>query len=209
MERSKKSGLPKFEQKRDQKMGSGLNPYGLLRESIRAVPAVKYALGVAGIVSAIAIVSAFGMDLRIAGFGTIITFALMVVLVVFAKLSTTAPRHFLVPVLLLMWSFLVLTIATAFLLFSSVFFNRPVDLHEWLKPHRALVLLERIAALPAAKVLEAAYLGSAPAMPMHYENPKLQFEILAKHKGETNFNLFRDGDSLASGVDDYLIVARP
>src|SRR4051812_49204089 len=84
-------------------------PYRILREAIRAVPAVKYALGVAGIVAAVAIVAAFGLDLRIAAFGTIITFVLMVVLVVFAKFSTTAPRHFLVPILVMMWSFLILT----------------------------------------------------------------------------------------------------
>src|SRR5262252_6653820 len=105
-------------------------PYRILQEAIRAVPAVKYALGVAGIVSAIAVVMAFGVDLRIAAWGVVVTLVLMVTLVIFAKMTTIAPRYFLIPVMVLTWSFLVLTIATAFLMFSSVFFKYPVDLQN-------------------------------------------------------------------------------
>jgi len=53
------------------KKQDALNPITVLGEAIRAVPAVKYALGIAGIVSAIAIVTGgFRIDLRIAVFGT-------------------------------------------------------------------------------------------------------------------------------------------
>src|SRR5687768_9470031 len=91
---------------------SYLAPFRILREATRAVPAVRYALGVAGIVAVVAIVSAFGIGYRVAFVGALLTFVLMVVLVVFAKLTTTAPPHFLMPVKVLMWSFLVLFIAT-------------------------------------------------------------------------------------------------
>src|ERR1043166_1262904 len=93
--------------------GEGMNllPMKILREAIRAVPAVKYALGVAGIIAVVAIVKSFGIGPQFAVFGAIITLVLMVALVVFAKLTTTAPRHFKLPVLVLMWSFLGLTIA--------------------------------------------------------------------------------------------------
>jgi hypothetical protein len=114
--------------------GSYLAPYRILREATQAVPAVRYALGVAGIIAVVAIVSAFGIGYRVAFVGALLTLVLMVALVVFAKLTTTAPRHFLMPVQVLMWSFLVLCIATAVLMFTSVFFKRPIDLQEWIRP---------------------------------------------------------------------------
>jgi hypothetical protein len=46
-------------------------------------------------------------------------------------------------------------------------------------------------------------------MPPQTENLKLQFEILAKRKGDTNFTRLKDDAVIASEVDDYLVVARP
>jgi len=114
------------------KKPDALNPITVLREAIRAVPAVKYALGIAGIVSAIAIVTGgFRIDLRIAVFGTVIMFVLMTVLVLFARLATT-PHHALgIAVIVLVWFSLLLTISTATGLFTSVFFHLPLDLGRW------------------------------------------------------------------------------
>lgn len=115
------------------KKPDALSPITVLREAIRAVPAVKYALGIAGIVSAIAIVTGgFRIDLRIAVFGTVIMFVLMTVLVLFARLSTT-PHHALgIAVIVLVWFSLLLTMFTATGLFTSVFFHWPLDLRRWL-----------------------------------------------------------------------------
>jgi len=66
-----------------------------------------------------------------------------------------------------------------------------------------------LAALPSAHVLNMAYAGSPPATSGQTERPRLQFEILAKPQGTASFRILNDGDTLASGVDDYLIVARP
>ncbi len=111
---------------------AGLDPTKLLQEAIKAVPALKYALGIVGVVSAIAIVASLGISFQVAVFGTIVMLLLMTLLVVFSKLTTIAPPLFVTPVLVFMWSSLVLTIATALLLFSSVFFRWPVDLHTWI-----------------------------------------------------------------------------
>jgi hypothetical protein len=110
----------------------GLTPLNILREGIKAVPAVKYALGIAGIVAAIAIIKGFNLDFRIAVFGIVIMFALMTVLVIFAKLTTTAGSLFRVPVLIFMWFSLLMTIATATFLVTSVFLRWPVNLQYWL-----------------------------------------------------------------------------
>ena len=104
-----------------------LSPIQLLREAIKAVPPLKYALGVVGLIAAVAVVGAFRIRPEIAVLGSLATLVLMVALLVFAKLTKTAQKHFLVPALVLMWSFLVLVIAAAGLLFSSTFFNWPMD----------------------------------------------------------------------------------
>ena len=105
-----------------------LDPSTLLQEAIRAVPAVKYALGVAGIVAVLAIVRAFDLDPAFAIGGTVVVLALMVVLLIFARLSGKASQHFVLPALFLMWGSLALVLASAGLLFTSAFFGRPIDL---------------------------------------------------------------------------------
>jgi len=107
-------------------------PYQILRDAIKAVPAVKYALGVVGVVAAVAVVGSFRIGYGVAVFGAVVVFVLMVLLLVFAKLTQTDSRYFTTPAVVLMWTFLLLTIATAALLFTSVFFNKPLDL-TWLK----------------------------------------------------------------------------
>jgi len=193
---------------RGAKKSPGLQPYRILQDAIQAVPAVKYALGVAGIVAAVAIVTSFGIDLRIAGFGAVITFVLMVALVVFAKISKTPSGDLVVPARVMMWSFLVLLIATAVLLFSSVFFRWPIDLQEWLKPFGKVVISEKVAALPAGEVLKIAYTSAPPPPVTQFTKPGLEFGISARRKGEAKFSLVKDGDSLASEVDDYCVIAR-
>lgn len=109
-----------------------MQPFKLIQEAIKAVPAMRYALGVAGIVAVVALVATFRLDPKVAVFGAIITLGLMVALVIFAKLSTIAPKYFLKPVLVMMWAFLVLVIAQAALLFSAVSFKQPKPLYDWL-----------------------------------------------------------------------------
>jgi hypothetical protein len=109
-----------------------MNPLSILRESIRAVPAVKYALGIAGIVSAVAIIGSFGLDYRVTVVGTVLMFFLMATLVVFARLSALAAPDLRVPALVFTWFSLLLVMAVGAALFSSVFFQWPIDLGRWL-----------------------------------------------------------------------------
>lgn len=112
---------------------AGLMSLGILREAIRAVPAVKYALGVAGIVAAIAIVQLLRVKLVTAAFGTVIMIVLMTLLVIFARLAKNDSTKFTLPAQVFTWFVLLITIATASLLFTSVFWRWPVDLQNWLK----------------------------------------------------------------------------
>ncbi len=68
-----------------------LSPVQVLIDAQKAVPAVRYAAGVAGIAAVVAIVAGFQLDPRIAVFGTIIVLGLMFVLVILSAL--VAPRR--------------------------------------------------------------------------------------------------------------------
>src|SRR5579864_6793394 len=116
------------------KVSEGLltSPLNVLRGAIRAVPAVKYALCIAGIVSVVAIVKSFGIDSRLGALSAIVMLVLMAVLVVFARLAKTPADQFVMPVLVLVWFSLLITICTAAGLFGSVFFRWPADLQQWL-----------------------------------------------------------------------------
>jgi len=113
---------------------SVLNPLDLLREAVKAVPAVRYALGLCGLLAVVAIAMALRLNPALAVFGTVVTLVLMVALVVFAKLTAIAPRHFLLPVMVLMWASLVVLLACVVLLASYVFFGQPRGLERWIPP---------------------------------------------------------------------------
>ena len=64
--------------------GTPATPFAILRAATQAVPAVKWALGVAGVISAAALVKVFFVSVGaalLAGFGMLV---LMVILVLFA-----------------------------------------------------------------------------------------------------------------------------
>ena len=103
-----------------------LGAWELLQQAIRAVPAVRYALGVAGIGAALALIAGLRIDLRIAGFGIPIMLVLMIVLLLFAYLST-ATSALRTPAIIFMWFSVCITMATVFLLFTSFFFGSPID----------------------------------------------------------------------------------
>ena len=104
--------------------------FAALQAATKKVPAVKYALGVSGIAAAIAIIGMLVKDWRVAVFGIIVMLVLMAVLLVFAKLTAVASKDFRVAALTFMWFSLALTSASGSLLFTSVFFDWPIDLRR-------------------------------------------------------------------------------
>jgi hypothetical protein len=107
---------------------SALNPLKILEKAVKQVPQLKYAFGVLGLVSVIAIVVGLKVDLQIAVFGVIVVLILMVLLVVFAQLVAANPAIFLLPVLVFLWTAVGVGSLTAIFLFTSAFFNYPLDL---------------------------------------------------------------------------------
>jgi hypothetical protein len=112
--------------------GSAVTPWGVLMEAVRAVPAVKYTLGIAGIVSVLAIVVELRVNFRVAVVGTVIMLILMAVLLAFARLSAASNRSVAAAGVFFLWSSLLLFVGTGGMMFSSVFFHWPLDLRSWL-----------------------------------------------------------------------------
>lgn len=111
-----------------------LTPNIVLKDAIKAVPAVKYALGIAGIAAAVAIVAGFNIDKSIAILGIVIILILMVVLALFARL-VGKPNYLNVrpQLTFFTWASMLLTVATAALVITSYFW-------EWPRPISVLAL---------------------------------------------------------------------
>ena len=103
--------------------------FQVLRQAIRAVPAVKWALGVAGLVAAVGII---GLLVRekwmVAIVGTVILLVLMTMLVVFARIAALQPRQLKGPIVVFVWFVLILTCAFAVTLFTTVTMAQPATL---------------------------------------------------------------------------------
>lgn len=118
-----------------------VSPLQVLQDAQKAVPATRYAAGVAGIAAAVAIVAGFQLDLRIAVFGTVIVLGLMFVLVVFAALAAHAGASLVYLALFAAWCFSLLTVATSTMLMTSYFFAWPRSIGSYLpEPPPDLVL---------------------------------------------------------------------
>jgi hypothetical protein len=107
-----------------------LNPLTILKDAVKAVPAMKYALAVLGLVAVVAIVSLWRVKYEVAIFGAVIILGLMVPVLVFAKLTKVAPKYFLGPARAFMWAFVILTIIAGTCLFTAAAFKQPPALYE-------------------------------------------------------------------------------
>lgn len=103
-------------------------PALFLKQAIKAVPAVKYALGIGGIAATVAIIQSFTVDLKVAFGGIAVMLVLMGVLVIFARMAALAGPRMLLPALVFTWFTLILFMAASILLFTSIFFKKPLDL---------------------------------------------------------------------------------
>lgn len=104
----------------------------LLDQSIKAVPALRYFLGVVGAAAAATIAGAlFFYSWRFAFVGTLTLLGGAIAVVVFANLARFDRHTLRLPALILTWVTIALVIATATCLFTSTFFGKPLDLRTW------------------------------------------------------------------------------
>lgn len=108
------------------------NPLFILNGAIKVVPAMRYALAVLSLVSVVSIVAAWRIDYRVAVFGAVIVFALMVPVLGFARLARFPNKDFRWPMVVLLWSFVLMIILMCSFLITAVSFRFPSGLYELL-----------------------------------------------------------------------------
>ena len=155
------------------------DPFHFLREAVKAVPAVRYALGVGGIFAAIAIVYSLKLEPRVAFVGTLVMFVLMGVLVIFARVTSLASPRMLWPALVFTWFTLFVFVAVSFSLFTSVFLKWPLDLAYWLVGTPSAASLPAVNSLPTSIGSIAANLTTAPAANGPNDVPKVNAPVEA------------------------------
>src|SRR5882724_4926937 len=108
-----------------------MDPLRLVKEAIKAVPAVRFALGVAGVAAVVAIILGLKLSPEVAFFGTLIVLGLMFVLVLFSHYAgskvdgAAASRVMFGPISLLVWFYSIALVIVTLLFMSSYFFHKP------------------------------------------------------------------------------------
>jgi hypothetical protein len=130
---SKEPEEPKSEKKQQEKTDDerkrkleDASPLGVLRAAIKAVPAVRYALGAAGISAAAAIALAFFNSPGKAFVGTIAMFVMMILLAVFAVM-VRAGGALMYPGIVLAWAMTLIFVSSMTLFVTTVFFKKPMS----------------------------------------------------------------------------------
>jgi hypothetical protein len=111
--------------------------YKIIAQATKAVPFVKYALGLSGILALISMVSAYGLSLKVAAWGVIIILVLMTILFLLARASKDDSISKW-PAQVLLWAIVLAFTLTMFSLITSIFFKYPLDLRKWLDPDRTI-----------------------------------------------------------------------
>jgi len=205
-------------------------PFGLLKVAIDAVPAVKYALGVAGIVSALALVKGLFANLTAALVGTGGMLVLMVLLVVFARTSRLGPNTLRLPSLVLAWATLTLFVGSLLLSVTCAFFGWPKEfgvlMEEVLKESPDALFLGRDSEMPVFVLIKneatnepvvnaTVYIDhngreacprqfSQLTSPIRCALPKGEYRVVVDYKGQTRTQPIR-----VAGTDMTITVFIP
>jgi hypothetical protein len=130
---SAKTNSPSIAEDKDSSKADATNPLlRVLDKSITAVPAVKYALGIAGVAAAAALVLTFFKSIPTAILGIAFLLVAMILLRVFARLAASSGGELRVIALVFAWCFVVLFCGFGLLTTTCVFFDKP-------KPYPVLV----------------------------------------------------------------------
>jgi len=105
-----------------------MDPFRLLKDAITAVPAMKYALGVAGIAAVVAIIFGLKLNPQVAVFGSLIVLGFMFVLVVFSKYQGQRSTESVGPADVLVWFYTLAVMASTILFMTSYFWHWPIRL---------------------------------------------------------------------------------
>ena len=102
-----------------------MQPFKVIQEGIKVVQPVKYALGIAGVGAAFALILTFFSNKQEAIIGIIVMITLMILLLIFASATALSRNYMKYPALIMTWFILLSYFAVSGLIISSVFFDKP------------------------------------------------------------------------------------
>jgi len=116
------------------------NPFDVLKAATKAVPAMKYAVAVAGVASVVAIVLGFKLRPQIAIFGALVVIGLMFVLAVFSSYVRRGTHALSGPATVLVWFYTLATMVGTTLFITGYFLHwfesfRPPDIGTQIPVH--------------------------------------------------------------------------
>ena len=100
----------------------------LISAAQKAHPAFRFGIAVAGLGALVVVFVSFGLNLATIVFGTAIILGLMTFFVAFIRVSSLSRRALTVPALVILWTSIIVVLASITLLFTSAFFNVPIAL---------------------------------------------------------------------------------
>jgi hypothetical protein len=108
------------------------DPKETLNIAVKQVPAIRYAIGVAGIAGVIAIILSWGLNPIIIVVGLPMMIFLMMALVLFVQFSDRIGEHARLPIVILVWAAVFYIISAPVLCIVIVFTQKPTHLYEFL-----------------------------------------------------------------------------
>jgi TIR domain. len=175
-----------------------LTPVEMLRKAIRAFPAVKYTLLLAGIAAGLAVVEGFSSDYKIAVFGSITILLLISGLVWSSWLaihSIVSIRRFAAT---LTWIFVLLTAVTALCILTGFFYKWPRSLEAYVQPRST----------PSPIALPTSTLAPSPTSTVATQDVRIIITEVPPYDpvGDRNSQAHIAGKVLGVRPEDYSIV---
>ncbi|CAM2005280.1 hypothetical protein APED_01335 [Acanthopleuribacter pedis] len=178
------------------------NDSGFLLKTItkatKAVPSVKYALGVVGVASGLMFIVGIS-NLKLSGlfFGTLTMFFFMILLLVFSFMASSDNGWIKYPSIFLLWGTVLLSLAFGATFYTSIFWKKPQDLSHYLT-------LERQEDLEEKEFLrrEGSQVASAKKLPPDHHTENEKHKIPAENKPQNQQNdptIMRVGDKIGNG----------
>ena len=175
-------------------------PMQILRTAISAVPAVRYALGVAGIIAAAALVKELFSSTQAALLVAAAMLALMALLLVFAAATKLAPGFLQMPALVFTWAILILFVMSSGLTVLSVFFGWPKSFPELVRQIKAENSQSQAQARPPARSP-----SGSDTVAFSASNELTDFPIWGQFKG----HIYRDQSGITVDVQAGTLSNRP
>lgn len=110
-----------------------MNPYQILKQSIKSNPSLKYAMGVVGLASAIAVINGLGIqNAKMPVISILVLFGFMILILIFASISKSKDPQIRIAGYILVYTTLFVTCISSVLIVTAIVAGWPQALSQLL-----------------------------------------------------------------------------